>query len=109
MKTALQKRIFTLHADICKALANPKRLVILNTLRNGEKSAGELVQILKIRKSNLSQHLSILRQNRIVVARREGTNIYYKISNSKIIKACDLMRQVLFEQYEEMKNLYERR
>ncbi|MBI3754721.1 MAG: winged helix-turn-helix transcriptional regulator [Deltaproteobacteria bacterium] len=92
------KQVFNMHAEVCKTLANPKRLEIIYALKEGELSVGELVKRLGIPKANVSQHLSVLRQRRVVTARREGVNIYYRISNPKIIKACALMREVLTEQ-----------
>jgi ArsR family transcriptional regulator len=104
----MNKEIFELHAEICKTFANPKRLEILNLLRNGEKTVGELAELAEIPQANLSQHLAMLRQRRVVTTRREGVTIYYKIANPKIIKACDLMREVLFEQIEDAEKLVER-
>ncbi|MDP6459305.1 MAG: metalloregulator ArsR/SmtB family transcription factor [Candidatus Hydrothermarchaeota archaeon] len=94
-----------MHADICKTFANPKRLEILNYLREGEKTVGELTKLANIPQANLSQHLAMLRHRKVVSTRRKGVIIYYKITNSKIIKACDLMREVLFEQIEDSKKL----
>jgi len=90
-------RIYALQAEICLSLANPKRLQILNLLKNGEMSAGDLVRAMQIPKANLSQHLSLLKQKGIVIARREGTNIYYRIAHPKITEACSIMRSVLME------------
>ena len=95
---ATMKQVFNMHAEVCKTLANPKRLEIIYALKEGELSVGELVKRLGISKANISQHLAILRQQRVVVSRREGVNIYYRISNPKIVKACALMREVLMEQ-----------
>jgi len=69
-----------MHAEVCKTLANPKRLEIIYALKEGELSVGELVKRLGISKANVSQHLAVLRQRRVVTARREGVNIYYRIS-----------------------------
>lgn len=101
----MDKEIFELHADICKTFANPKRLEILNLLRDEERTVGELAELAEIPQANLSQHLAILRQRKVVTTRREGVTIYYKITNPKIIKACDLMREVLFEQIMETEKL----
>lgn len=90
-----------MHAEVCKTLANPKRLEIIYTLKEGELSAGELAKKLGISKANISQHLAVLRHRRVVTARREGVNIYYRISNPKIVKACSLMREFLMEQLNE--------
>ena len=96
----LERQLYELHASICQTLANPKRLEIITHLRDGEKSVTELTEAMQISQANLSQHLGLMRQKGIVVARREGLNIYYRLSNSKIIQACDLMRQVLLENLE---------
>ena len=101
MDKNMEEKIFQMHAEVCKSLANPTRLKIMNLLREGEKSVEELLVKLKLPKANLSQHLSILRQRRIVSTRRAGLNIYYKIANPKMIKACDILREVLFEQLKE--------
>src|SRR3989338_1839360 len=95
------KQVFELHAEICKILANPKRIEIINILRSGEKPVAWLLKKTKLLKANLSQHLSVMRQRGIVKARKEGLTVYYSIANPKIVKACDLMRQVLFEQMRE--------
>jgi len=94
----MEKEIYELHASICQTLSNPKRLEILNLLREKEVPVSQLIKITGLPKANLSQHLAILRQKKIVLARREGVNIYYRIANPKVIKACDLMREVLYEQ-----------
>jgi len=56
---------------------------------------------MRIRKANLSQHLAVMRAKRIVETRRDGLKIYYKIANPKVVKACDIMREVLMEQLAE--------
>lgn len=89
--------IFRLQADICQTLANPKRLQILNLLKGGELSVGEMVEALVIPKANLSQHLAVMRHKRILETRREGTTIFYSIALPRIIEACGIMRDVLME------------
>ena len=64
-------------------------------------TASELIEKIGLSKANLSQHMSILKSKGVVLTRREGVNIYYRISNPKIIQACDLMREVLLEQLQE--------
>lgn len=93
-------QLYELHASICQTLANPKRLEVIDRLRDGEQSVTELADAMKISQANLSQHLAVMRQKGIVDTRREGLNVYYRLSNPKIIKACDLMRQVLLEHLE---------
>ncbi|HLF90534.1 MAG TPA: metalloregulator ArsR/SmtB family transcription factor [Anaerolineales bacterium] len=94
------RQLYKLHASICHILANPKRLEIIDTLRSGELPVNELAEAMEISQANLSQHLAIMRQGGIVMTRREGLNVFYRLSNPKIIQACDLMRQVLLEYLE---------
>jgi ArsR family transcriptional regulator len=94
------RNLYQLHASICHTLAHPKRLEIIDRLRVGELSVTELVEALEISQANLSQHLSVMRQKGIVTTRREGLKVFYRLSNSKITQACDLMRQVLLENLE---------
>lgn len=93
--------IYNLHADICKTFANPKRLEIINALRDKELSAGQLLKKIKISKANLSQHMGLLVEKGIVIARKNGINVFYQLSDEKITKACELMRQVLIKKLEQ--------
>lgn len=72
----MEERIFEMHAEVCKSMANPTRLKIMNLLREGEKSVEELKKQLELPKANLSQHLGILRQRGIISSRRAGLNIF---------------------------------
>ncbi len=90
-----------MQAKVCAALGNAKRIQIIELLQGNEKQAGTLVQEMGISKANLSQHLQILKNNGLIESRREGVSIFYKITNSKIISACQLMRDVLIDQLDE--------
>uniref|UniRef100_A0A7C3Z2F5 ArsR family transcriptional regulator n=1 Tax=Desulfobacca acetoxidans TaxID=60893 RepID=A0A7C3Z2F5_9BACT len=90
-----EARLYELQADICQTLANAKRLQILNLLKDGEMSVGDMVKSLGVAKPNLSQHLAVMRQKGILAVRREGTTIYYRLATPRIIAACGIMRQVL--------------
>ena len=97
--------IYNLQAGISKTLANPIRLAILHTLEEGEKSVNELTDILGISQSNISQHLAIMRQVGIVRTRKQGTSIFYSVTNAKINQACDMIREVLLDQLRERQEL----
>ena len=101
----LEDQMYALHANICHSLANPKRLKIINILRNKEVSAAELLAILRIPKANLSQQMNILRQKGIVFIRREGNAVYYRLARPKILKAFDLMRELIFDVLEDQQKL----
>ncbi len=95
------EEIYELQADICKIFANAKRMEIINILKDGETSANELIQTTGLSKANLSQHMAILKARGVILTRREGVNMHYRIANPKIIQACNLMREVLAEQIQE--------
>lgn len=92
---------YCLHSELCKTLANAKRQMILNCLRDGEVTVGEIANRTKIPQATLSQHLSILRSRGVVKTRRSGASIYYTISNPKILQAFDLITEVMRESFEE--------
>ena len=77
--------------------SNPTRLEILNLLRNKELSVTELIKKTKLSQANISQHLSIMKSKGILISNREGKNIYYKLTNPKIIEAFDIIKEVLIE------------
>lgn len=93
----MEDRLFELHASMCRVFISPKRLEILNILRDKELSVGQMLRLIRIRQANLSQHLNILREKGIVHTRRSGVTIYYSLANPKIIKAFDIIRQILIE------------
>ncbi|NJD75717.1 MAG: helix-turn-helix transcriptional regulator [Candidatus Methanoperedens sp.] len=101
----MNKKIYEMHAEICKVFTSPKRLEIINLLRDGEKTVNELAEQACLLQANISQHLTVLRQNNVVTTRRDGANVYYKIANPKILQACDLMREVLLEKLAENEEL----
>lgn len=90
-----KKEFYQLHAHLCKALAHPTRLLIIDELRDGPRSVGELVELLGIRQSAVSQHLGVLRHQRLVESRRDGQAIYYRLRDPRVTQAFDLLRQVL--------------
>ena len=99
------KAIFEMQSEICKTLTNPKRIEILNALRTDEKTVTELVSALGASKANVSQHLAVMRHKGILATRRVGVNIYYRVANPKVIDACTLMKEVLFEQHSARKKI----
>jgi DNA-binding transcriptional ArsR family regulator len=91
-------RILQLQAGICKVLSNPKRLQIMHELRSGEKTVGELATLTDIRQANVSQHLALMRLRNMVLERRVGNTVFYRISDKRITNACDIMQSVLLDQ-----------
>ena len=92
-----EEELYRLQAEFCKGMAHPKRIQILRTLKTGEKTVNELARLTGIPQANMSQHLSLLRQIGLLSTRRDGTNIYYSISDPRIVEACDLVRSCIGE------------
>ncbi|MBE0429144.1 MAG: winged helix-turn-helix transcriptional regulator [Thermoleophilia bacterium] len=97
----MNRKLYEMHAEICKVLTNPKRIEILNLLRDGERSVSELAALAELPQTNVSRHLAFLRQKGMVASRREGSNIFYSVSNTKIFRAMDTMKEVLVERLRE--------
>ena len=93
--------LFVRHAEICKTLSNPRRLEIINALRDSkELTASQLLELIDTSKANLSQHMAVLVQKGVVKSRREGINVFYQLADERITKACDIMREVLISNME---------
>ena len=97
--------LYELHARICKAIADPKRLVIITELRSGPMTVGELALSLEISQSNTSQHLAVLRERGVVDATKDGLNVYYELTSDKVVQAIDLLREFMAEQLGEQSRL----
>jgi ArsR family transcriptional regulator len=96
--SSIRQELLQLHASVCKGLADPKRLLIINALRHGEQAVTELCGLLELPQANVSHHLAILRDKGLVRSRRDGQFVYYSLTSKKIIEAMDLLREVMAEQ-----------
>ncbi|OGR59539.1 MAG: hypothetical protein A2X36_06310 [Elusimicrobia bacterium GWA2_69_24] len=86
-------------ADFLRSLAHPVRLAIIEHLKKGEQSVGQIVQALGLEQSGLSKHLAILRQAGILKSRQEKVSVYYSIRNNNIFQVlrpiAEILRQTL--------------
>ena len=80
-------------AEFFQALAHPTRIAILEQLRDGEQSAGALLDKVGVEQANLSQHLAVLRAKRIVLNRKNGNQVFYSVRHPLIITVLDTMRK----------------
>jgi DNA-binding transcriptional ArsR family regulator len=80
-------------ASIFQALAHPTRIAIIEALRDGELSAGNIIERVAIEQANASQHLSILRSRRIVSSRKEGNQVFYSLRDPLLNELMDIMRR----------------
>ncbi len=84
-----------LHAQICAALADPRRILLLYTLAEGPRCVGDLAEQLGITQPAVSRHLKLLRDHGLVQATRHGSNVEYAITDERLIDVLDLLRAIL--------------
>src|ERR1700684_371373 len=80
-------------SEIFQGLANPTRIAIVELLRDGEQSAGKLIERLGLEQANASQHLAVLRAKQIVVNRKEGNQVFYSLRSPFLKDVLDIMRR----------------
>jgi DNA-binding transcriptional ArsR family regulator len=81
-------------AAVARALGDPKRLCVLESLAAGEVSVGDLATRVACQVPNMSQHLAVLRSAGLVVARRDGNTVYYRLSDPRVLEACQLLQSI---------------
>lgn len=91
-----KKQNFENYAEVFKVLSNSIRLEILNILKKGETSVSDLISILKLRKANVSQHLTLLRYADLIESRRQGLMIFYKLKQPKILEVIKDLEKIKF-------------
>ena len=89
----MQDALRQFKADFFHALAHPTRIAIVEQLRNGELSAGALIERLGIEQANASQHLAVLRAKKILINRKTGNQVFYSVRDPLIIEVLDIMRR----------------
>ena len=85
-------------AAIFQALAHPTRIAIVELLRNGEMSAGQLIDKLGLEQANASQHFAVLRAKQIVVNRKEGNQVFYSLRDPVLLEVLDILKRYFYSQ-----------
>jgi ArsR family transcriptional regulator len=94
-KRQAEIELYRMQAEIAKVVANPVRIRILDRIGSDEVAYGALLDDLGVSKTNLSQHLGILRTAGLVSVRRDGAYVYYRLTLPEITKLCGAMRDLL--------------
>jgi ArsR family transcriptional regulator len=81
-------------AAVARALGDPKRLCVLESLAGGEASVGELASRVSCQVPNMSQHLAVLRSAGLVSARRDGSTVYYRLADPKVLEAYRVLQAI---------------
>ena len=98
MEKATRDEVFQLHAQICRALADPSRLLIIVELRDRPRTVGELARAIGASQPLASRHLGILREKGLVRAERDGSYVRYSLTDHRVLRAIDLLLEVLAAQ-----------
>lgn len=101
----LKQELEELTAGACRALHDPKRLMILYALAEAPRSVSTLCELLDASQSNVSQHLSVLRDRGLVDAERDGTRAVYSLRDRRVVEAVDILRQVVSDELERRRSL----
>jgi DNA-binding transcriptional ArsR family regulator len=92
-------------AEFFKALSNPLRVKILDSLRGGEVGVNELSARLNVEQTTLSQQLAVLRKSNIVGGRKEGQSVYYSVRDPEIFRLLDVARRIFNNQLIDVRDL----
>lgn len=95
----MSTELLAIEEEVFKVIANQKRLEIILLLGNRELNVGQMVDMLGLRQSNLSQHLTLLRQQRLVTVRKNGRESYYKLADESIAKSIRIIHDFLRKQH----------
>lgn len=105
MNPSLQDEVNLLHSELCGALADPKRIMILYTIADKSMNVTELVQSLEFPQPTISRHLKTLRERGLVTATRDAQSVYYALADKRVIEALDILRNVLADLLNEQRAL----
>ena len=92
---SLSQEVHHLHADLCSALADPTRILLVYALSDRPHHVGELVNELGLPQSTVSRHLRVLRERGLVSVARQGQNMEYSLMDQRLIESLDVLREVL--------------
>jgi ArsR family transcriptional regulator len=87
--------VYQMKAEFFRILGHPVRVRMLELLRDGERTVGDLQHELQMDSSGTSQHLGVLRKHGILEGRREGTSVYYTVRDPRIFQLLEVARQIL--------------
>jgi len=94
----LSQEINHLHANICSAISEPSRILLLYAIKEKPRNVNSLAKAVEISQPAASRHLKILKERGLIQANREGPNVIYTLTDDRLIQALDLLRQVMFDQ-----------
>jgi DNA-binding transcriptional ArsR family regulator len=92
----MSQELHRFKAEIFQALAHPTRIAIVEALRAGETSAGQLIARLSLEQANASQHFAVLRSKQIVTSRKEGNQVFYSLRDPVLVEVLDILKRYFY-------------
>jgi len=97
---------YEIHAEFCRVLANPKRLMVINLLKDKKLTVGELATALDLTVSNVSQHLKVMKNYQILSSEKVGHKVYYFLTDQRLVKTCEKIREIISDLYTKRGNIF---
>ena len=95
---SVAQAVYEHHAEMCKVFSNATRLRILNALRETEMPVAAIAEKLGVAPGTVSPHLLMMKQRQVLLSRKAGNQVFYRLANPKMLQAFDLIREILYEQ-----------
>lgn len=102
----MERSIFDVQAEFCKAMGNADRLRVMHALREGPRSVSQIAQASGLSRSVVSRQLAILRAVGVTIPRRQGKEIIYELADRQIGEVCDLVRTILQQQVQRSSRIW---
>src|ERR1019366_5650569 len=103
----MQDALRRFKAEFFQALSHPTRIAIVELLREGELSAGALIERLGVEQANASQHLTVLRAKHIVINRKVGNQVFYSVRDRLILEVMDVMKRYFYAHLAESQAMFD--
>jgi ArsR family transcriptional regulator len=104
-KKNLKAEVTQLHANLCSAISDPRRILLLYAIHEQPRNVSSLAEVVEISQPAASRHLKLLRERGLVEPHREGSSVIYTLTDARLITALDLLRDVLFKRLEDRAGL----
>ena len=96
-KSTLAQEINQLHANICSAISEPNRILLLYAIDEKDRNVNTLADIVDISQSAASRHLKVLKERGLILAKKEGPQVIYTLADDRIIKALNMLRELMLD------------
>jgi ArsR family transcriptional regulator len=92
------RALYERHAELCRVFSNPIRLIILNAVRETELTVAAIAEQARVAIGTVSPHLLMMKRQRVLLSRKQGNQVFYRLANPRMLEAFDLIRELLYEQ-----------